>query len=118
MNLMHLVEAIRAGRWLEMRQWLNDESRNATLLSSCPEPDVSHSPEVRGLAAALAELLAQRWQVPAPSWTSAIGAVPGELWLAPFAQRHASMADRCRTHGPEPLRRRRIWAMPDFLVTV
>jgi hypothetical protein len=61
------------------------------------------------------ELLALHRGEPAPAWAREVGPLDEPLWLTPFAWRHPALAQRCVEHGPEPLRRRNLVAMPDYL---
>jgi hypothetical protein len=67
------------------------------------------------VAAALAELLATRAGLAAPSWTAAIGANNEPLFLDPGIQSMPRSLERSRTDAPEALRKRNLFALPDFL---
>jgi hypothetical protein len=67
------------------------------------------------VAAALAEMLAARAGVTAPSWTASIGTNDVPLFLDPGLEQMPRTRELSRTAGPEPLRRRNLFAPPDFL---
>jgi hypothetical protein len=67
------------------------------------------------VAAALTELLASRDGKAAPSWTSSIGGQAEPLFLDPGLEAMPRTRDLATRAGPEPLRRRNLYASPDFL---
>ena len=71
--------------------------------------------QILGTAAALLELLAQRTGRPAPQWTRDIGAVPTPMFLLEAAVRMPRLRLLCESESPEPLRKRGLYAPPDFL---
>jgi hypothetical protein len=67
------------------------------------------------VAAGLAELLARRAGEDPPPWTQTVGAEREPVVLDPgLEQMHRSLI-LARTSGPEPLRKRNLLALPDFL---
>ncbi len=114
---MDPVELARAAvelRTLDLREWVNEANRRHEPLTSLAPP-ATDDPTLRTVAAALIEVLARRRQEPAPQWAAEAPPMEAPLWLTPFAARHPDLARRCIEDGPEPLRRRRLWAMPDYL---
>jgi len=97
MKLEDLVHAILGDRPLEARQWVADAVRAGIRFDQLPLPDLESKRE-RALAAGLAELLAIRGDQAPPAWTTEVG--PSE---------------EARVNGPEPLRRRNVYASPNFL---
>jgi len=67
------------------------------------------------VAAGLAELLAQRVGAQPPSWTVLIGAHQEPLLLDPGIETMPRTLARAKSHGPESLRKRNLFAPPDFL---
>ena len=96
------------------RQWVADAKRERLNWEavSCPT-------EFGGLemtvAAGLVELLAHRAGKRPPSWTEAIGATDELVILDPGLDQRPRSFARARTSGPEPLRKRNLLALPDFL---
>jgi hypothetical protein len=66
-------------------------------------------------AAALLELLAERAGVAAPAWTRDVGAVPTPTFLVKSAERMPRLRRLCEMESPQPLRKRGLYASPDFL---
>ncbi len=114
---MDPVELARAAielRTLDLREWVNESLRRREPLSETPAPETPDE-TVRAVAAALIELLASHRHEPPPAWTRDVPGLEQPLWLTPFAQRFPSLARRCVEHGPDPLRKRNVYAMPDYL---
>jgi hypothetical protein len=115
--LLDAVELARAAielRTLDLREWVNESLRRGEPLAELPAPETA-DPTLRTVAAALVELLASHRHEAPPGWTRGVPALERPLWLTPFAQRFPVLAQRCVEHGPEPLRRRNLYAMPDYL---
>ncbi len=114
MELSDLVEALRDGRTLDARQWVADAVRASFDWSAVALP--KHlAPRDRVIAASLVELLAERAGQPSPAWTQSIGPADQEIWLVRSAASMPRLARLCREEGPAPLRKRRVFAPPDFL---
>ena len=71
----------------------------------------------RGLvvAAALVELLALRTGQQAPAWTARVGGLPEPLFLVAEAEQMKNTRIMCEQESPEPLRKRKLLAPPQFL---
>jgi hypothetical protein len=113
-NLRDLVDAIVARDALRARQWVADAERAGFDWSRVPEPcDL----DALGLAvaAALVELMGGRHGVPTPSWTRRVPASPRRIYLVRAAESLPRLRRLCEQEGPEPLRRRGLFAPPDFL---
>jgi len=109
-----LARALLAGDTLSARQWVKDAHRARLDYASLASPSGLDATGY-SLAAALVELLAARAGQRSPPWAAGAGPAPSPVWLVPSAARHPALRARCEEHGPEPLRRRRFFAMPDFL---
>jgi hypothetical protein len=114
MDLRDLVQAVRAGDLLTARQWVADARRAKLEWDRCDRP-LGLTPREMVVAAALTELLASRDGKPAPSWTSSIGGQVEPLFLDPGLESMPRTRELARRAGPEPLRRRNLYATPDFL---
>lgn len=114
MEIRDLVEALLAGDLLSARQWVKDARRAGVDFARLTEPG---GLDGGGLAAAagLAELLAARAGQSAPAWTARIAAAPREFWLDVGLLKVPALRERSRQLAPEPLRRRHVYALPDFL---
>jgi len=109
-----IAEAAIAGDALRLRSLVQDWLRESPKFQAAPAP-VSNDPARRAVAAALVEMFAERANQPAPDWTRDILAAPEPLFLLREARTMKRLHDLCERHSPLPLRRRRIYAPPDFL---
>ena len=114
MDLHQLVDAILAGDLLTARQWVADAKRERMNWEGLPRPNDLSSQELT-VAAGLAELLARRAGEEPPSWTGAVGAEPVPVVLDPGLEQMPRSLAHARVSGPEPLRKRNLLALPDFL---
>jgi len=95
---------------LYVQAWLRAEPRFAAM----PQPD-SDDPRILSVAAALVELLAQRSNQEPPDWTAVVGALPEPFFVMRSAASPGFFHDLCLNESPEPLKRRNIFAPPNFL---
>lgn len=114
MNLSDLVRALLSFETLVARQWVTDSLRAGVVWASIPVPtdldDVS-----LGVAAGIAELLAERAGQAPPAWASSVEVAGSPVWLVKAARTMPRLRRLCELEGPEPLRRRGILAPPEFL---
>jgi hypothetical protein len=113
-TLEALAEAALRRESLRLRSLTQDFIRDHPQLASIPRPAID-DPQILGTAAALLELLAQHTGQTAPAWTREIGAVPEPMFLLEAATRMKHLRALCETEAPEPLRKRGLFAPPDFL---
>ena len=113
MELSDIVRAVLTGDLLTARQWVTDAKRSGLNWERLPEP------KTNGLeltvAAALVELLAERAGATAPEWTANVGAQSELMVLDPGLEKMPRSFAHAKAHGPAPLRRRNLVALPDFL---
>jgi hypothetical protein len=114
MDLGDLVRALLSFDALAARQWVADSMRVGVVWSSVPKP-VDLDPVALGVAAGVAELLAERAGQAPPPWTSTVDAPPAPVCLVKAAHTMPRLRQLCEEEGPEPLRRRGILAPPEFL---
>jgi hypothetical protein len=114
MELRDLVRAILSGDLLAARQWVADAYRARIQWERVVRPSGLDDREMT-VAAAIVELLAARAGMASPPWTLSIGAQREPLFLDPGIQEMPRTLARAMTDGPEPLRRRNLFASPDFL---
>ena len=114
MELAELVDALVACDAIRCRSWLAAATRTGF--------DWSRVPELRGVdalslavAAGVVEMMAEREQRPAPAWTSRVPASPRPMFLIRAADSMPRLRRLCEEEGPWPLRRRGIFAPPEFL---
>lgn len=111
-SLAEVVSAILNDEGLVPRQWVMDCAREGVRWDVLKSPSELTGDEL-SIAASLVELMAERAGVSSPSWTSKVPALREPLYLVPACmKRSRAVAEK---EGPEPLRRRRIYAMPDYL---
>jgi hypothetical protein len=99
---------------LQLRSLVQEFVREHPQFTAIARPRTENL-QILGTAAALLELLAQRAGQPAPEWTRDIGAVPSPIFLLEAAMRMPRLRMLCETEAPEPLRKRGLFAPPDFL---
>jgi hypothetical protein len=114
MDLHDLVRSLLANNTLAARQWVADAKRGRLVWASVPRPQ-GLDPVGLVVAAGIVELLAGRAGHAAPPWTQTIGAAPAPVLLVRAAAHLPRLRRMCEEDGPEPLRRRRILAPPEFL---
>jgi hypothetical protein len=114
MELRDLVRAIIEGDLLTARQWVADAYRTRLRWEHCKRPSDLDDQEL-AIAAGLAELLAQRVGAQPPSWTASVGPRNEPLLLDPGIEKMPRTLARARSHAPESLRKRNLFATPDFL---
>jgi hypothetical protein len=114
MDLRDLVEAILKGDLLTARQWVADAYRSKVDWRTFDLPDGLNA-RALVVAAAVAELLADRAAVPPPIWTATVGGSMEALVLDPGLEKMPRSFALAQTDGPLPLRRRNLIALPDFL---
>ena len=113
MDLSDLTKALLEYDTLSARQWVADAAREHVKWSSVLPPQLDATG--MAVAAGVAELLAERDGQSPPPWTAAIKAAPQPLFLVHEALRMPGLRRLCQEEGPEPLRRRSIYAPPEFL---
>lgn len=114
MDLRDLVNALLAYDALAARQWVADAERSGFDWSHVPRPknlDATGS----ALAAGLIEIMAGRTGQSAPAWTASVPAAPERIFLVRSAAVMPRLRVLCEQEGPEPLRRRGLFAPPEFL---
>jgi len=87
------------------------------VLAEVPKPESSDL-ELLAVSAAIIELLSLRRGENPPTWTQAIGALEKPVFLLRAATKMPRLREMCQDAAPYPLRRRRIYAPPDYLVFV
>jgi hypothetical protein len=109
-----LAQAALARDNLRLRSLAQDLLRSKTPLSQLARPS-SRDPRVLAVSASLAELLAARQGQTPPAWTKEIGALNQPFFLVESAARMKRLRALCETQSPEPMRKRRLYAPPNFL---
>jgi hypothetical protein len=114
MELRDLIEALMDFDALSARQWVADAKRAGLTWSEVKCP-VGLSPEELAVAAGVVELLAERAGQKAPEWTAGITSSPRRVFLVRSAETMPGLRRLCEQQAPEPLRKRRVLAPPEFL---
>ena len=113
-TLHEVVEAAlsRDGVWLS---GATQEFLRATPnLCDVPQPDGIDERHLV-VAAALLELLALRTGQQAPNWTATVGSLREPFFLVAEAESMKNTRIMCEQESPEPLRKRKLLAPPQFL---
>jgi hypothetical protein len=99
------------GEHLLVRQWAIDTLRDQMAWGDVRRPHLEG--DELSVAAALVEVMASRAGQIAPRWTADVPAASRSIYFVPVTLRRSRQVSE--TQGPEPLRRRRIYAMPKYL---
>lgn len=112
--LEQIAAQILAKNPLEVRSLMQDYLRRGMPLRLEHAP-TSDDPRVWAVAAAIAELIAARTMQQAPAWANQIGKLPIPIYLVEAASKSPKMRARVERESPEPLRKRNVFAPPDYL---
>ncbi len=113
-QIEQLAEAALKRDSLRLRSLLQDWLETAPVVSTVAKP-LTSDPRVLAVSAALLELIAARLGQPHPAWTRDVGPLDEPYYLLEAALRMKHLRALCEREAPEPLRRRRIYAPPNFL---
>lgn len=115
MELIELIAALADGDMLTARQWVADARPEGFNWTIVPRP--RELPEsMMAIAAGITEMLPARAGQTAPAWTADVRAASEPVYLVRAARDYPRLRRLCEEEGPEPLRRRRILAPPEFLI--
>jgi hypothetical protein len=112
--LEQLAQAALEHNNLQLRSLAQDLIHSPIPFSQLLRP-ASHDPRLLALAAALVELLAAHQGQTPPAWTQAIGALSEPFYVIESVTQMKRLRELCETQSPEPLRKRRLYAPPNFL---
>lgn len=113
-TLEDLAEAALTRDSLRLNSLVQDLWRSHIPLRSLPKPNATDLP-ILVVSAGLLELLAQHWNQTPPEWTREIGAMPQPFFLSKYAEKMPNLRRSCETESPPPLKKRKLYAPPDFL---
>lgn len=116
-TIEQIAEAALKGDSLAVRVLVQDFLRLNTVLATVPMPHTVNI-ELLAVSAALMELLSIRSGQNPPDWTQTIGPAEKPIFLVKSAAHMRRLRDLCRDAAPYPLRKRRLYAPPDYLVFV
>ncbi len=114
MELHDLVRALLKRDALTARQWVADAARESITWAEIPRP-TGWAPLELAVAGGGGELLASRTDQASPAWTATIDEAPSPVYLVRAAETMPRLRHSCESEGPESLRRRRVYAPPEFL---
>lgn len=109
-----LAEAALERDSLRLRSLVQDMTRSRINWSAIPRPKTKDA-RLLAIAASLSELLATRQDQTPPAWTKEIGALKEPFFLLQSAEKMKRLRVLCETQSPEPMRKRRLYAPPNFL---
>ena len=113
-RIEQLAEAAINRDALSLRSLTQDWLRECPELKDVPRP-TSVDFKTLAAAAALIELFAERLHQEPPPWTHEIGPLPEPIYLLKAAATMKHLRTLCELQAPEPLRRRGLYAPPNFL---
>jgi hypothetical protein len=113
-RLEDIARAALAGDSLGARSLTQDFLDQPHQLRSLPKPETADQ-NVLALSAGLAELFASRSNQQAPTWTQSIGALDEPVFLVRSAMKMKRLRELCEQEAPIPLRKRRLYAPPNYL---
>lgn len=113
-TLEQLARAALGRESLQLRSLAQDFLRENDHLSDYARPAINDA-RILGTAAALIELFAQRQKQTPPSWAKDVGPLPEPFFLLESADKLKRLRALFETQAPEPLRKRRLYAPPNFL---
>ncbi|EDN66362.1 hypothetical protein BGP_3672 [Beggiatoa sp. PS] len=88
--------------------------RDKHQLREHPKPETNDQ-RILSVSAGLLELFAQQWHQEPPTWTADIGPMPEPFFLLKYAKVMKSLRLLCENESPESLRKRELYATPNFL---
>ncbi len=109
-----LAEAALHRDSLRLRSLVQDIARTKINWNMISRP-TSNDPRLLALSASLAELLASRQKQTPPPWTKEIGPLQEPFYLLQSAEKMKRLRLLCETQSPEPMRKRHLYAPPNFL---
>ncbi len=109
-----LAEAALQRDSLRLRSLVQDLTRAKINWTTLPRPETKDT-RLLAIAASLAELLAMRQNQTPPAWTKEIGALNEPFYLLRSAETMKRLRVLCETQSPEPMRKRQLYAPPNFL---
>jgi len=113
-TIEQLAEFALNGDSLKLRSLYQDIVMAKPCLSDFPRP-TTNDERLLATAASLAELLAERLGQSPPDWAQTIGPLSEPVHLVASAATMKRLRYLCETESPEPLRKRRLYAPPNFL---
>lgn len=109
-----IATAILNGDALLVRSRVQDWIDRSPDQRDLREPE-SRDPQLLAVAASVLELLSERLKVVPPSWTQSIAPLSEPLFLLKAAKTMPRLRSLCERESPEVLRKRCLFAPPNYL---
>ncbi len=109
-----IAEAALNGQSLETRSLVQEFFQANPELQTIPQPNLTDT-KILATSASLLELFADRLNQDAPAWTATVSALPEPVYLVKAASTMKRLKILCETESPFPLRKRHIYAPPNYL---
>jgi hypothetical protein len=109
-----IARAALEGNALQVRSLVQDFVAQPRDLHATPRPETDDH-RVLAAAASILELLCSRQGAKPPAWTTSIGPLAEPHFLVRSAATMKRLRELCEREGPAPLRRRKLYAPPDYL---
>lgn len=116
-RIEEIAAAALAYHSLQVRSLLQEFLREMPVLVDIPQPKTADR-NILALSAAFLELLGDRTKEEVPAWTTQIGPVQQPIFLVEAAGYMPRLRALCEQEAPEPLRKRGIYAPPNYLALV
>ena len=113
-QIEQIAEAALNRDSLQARSLTQEFFREQKKLVDIPKPKVADE-QVIVVTAALLELFANRMKQEAPSWTAEVGPLSEPIFLLKAAETMKRLRQLCETEAPEPLKKRKLFAPPNYL---
>ena len=113
-QLEQIAVAILRGDALGARSLVQDWTNTPLEQRDSRRPQ-THDKQVLAVAASIAELLAERSGQMPPEWTKSVAPLAEPLFLVRAARTMPRMRTHCERETPAPLRKRRLFAPPNYL---
>jgi len=113
-RIERIARAAIEGDAIELRSLVQDFLRSNPRLADIPRPNVSDERTLTA-SAGLIELFALRTNQEPPAWTKEIGALDKPVFLVKGALKMRRLRELCQTESPLPLRKRNLYAPPNYL---
>jgi hypothetical protein len=114
MDILQLSKAVLNYEALTVSSLVQDLYRSKQPLAEIAKPRTEDA-TLLSISAALLELLASQWHQQPPNWTQEVRGVSQPLFLIKHAQTMKYLRQLCETQSPEPLKKRNLFATPNFL---
>ena len=113
-TIQEMAEALLNRNHLQLRQLVQSWLRGKPNATEARRP-TTQDRDTLVVSAALVELLALRLNQQPPTWTETVGGLAQPFFVMRLAEKPGFTRELCLAEAPEPLKRRNIFAPPNFL---